>query len=57
MSIDQKEKAKKTVFANQFKYAPVPVRIKAKGKPFPYVQIAALVLLGFSAYALLKIWL
>jgi hypothetical protein len=56
MSIEQKEKAKKTVLANQFKYDPVPVRVKSGGKPFPFVQVAFLVLLGFSTYALFKIW-
>lgn len=57
MSIEQKEKAKMTVFANQFKYDPVPVTVEKDNKPFPFVQVAFLVLLGFSAYALYKIWL
>lgn len=56
MSIDQKERAKKTLFNNQFKYEPVRVRVKREHKTFPFVQVALLTLILAVILATLKIW-
>lgn len=51
-----KEKAKINIFGNRFKYDPVPVRVKNEGKPWPFVQAAA-ILLGLAVIAaLIHVW-
>jgi hypothetical protein len=56
MSTDQKERAKKTLFNNQFKYEPVPVGVKKEYKTFPFAQLALLTLILAVILATIKIW-